>query len=77
MFLVNTCSVAGLSKLVKITEWARTAGLTQSKAYKAVSLMPNGVRVQLGGRVYLNLDRLSDWLEKGGNVELRKQPEGA
>lgn len=57
-----------LPTLIKVAEFAQKAGLSRSQAYEVVRRMPEGVKVRLGGRVRLNLDRLCDWLSQGGNI---------
>lgn len=62
-------TVTALPKLIKVwPDWGQPAGLSRVQAYEAANRMPPGVRVKLGHRVRLNVDRLAEWLEQGGNL---------
>lgn len=61
------CSV--LPTLIKVwPDWGQRAGLSRVQAYDCANRMPPGVRIKLGNRVRLNVDRLAEWLAAGGSI---------
>lgn len=66
-FPVNNLSV--LPTLIRVwPDWGQQAGLSRVQAYDCANRMPAGVRIKMGNRVRLDVDRLADWLAKGGNL---------
>ena len=55
--------------LIKIwPTWGQENGLSRAAAYAAANKMPPGVRVQIGGRLRLNSQRLAEYLNSGGDL---------
>lgn len=62
-------NVSVLPTLIKVwPDWGQRAGLSRVQSYECANQMPPGVRIKLGNRVRLNVDRLADWLSKGGSL---------
>ena len=57
-----------LPRLIKIEEFAAAWGITGHQKYAAVRRLPAGVRVRLGTRVRINLERVQAWFAAGGEL---------
>ena len=61
-----------LPKLISIwPDFGQSVGLTRGQSYNAANQMPANVRVQIGGRVWLNEERLLAYLRSGGDLAAR------
>ena len=61
-----------LPKLISIwPDFGQSVGLTRGQSYSAANQMPAGVKVQIGGRVLLNEERLLAYLRSGGDLAAR------
>jgi hypothetical protein len=57
-----------LPNLIKVNDFGELFGLTRSQSYDALRQLPPGVKVTLGRRVRVDLDRLREWLAQGGSI---------
>jgi hypothetical protein len=64
--------ISTLPRLGNVDDLANLLGLSQHEAYEAAKLLPAGVRVQIGRRLRIDLDRLREWLAQGGTLAGRR-----
>ena len=54
-------------RLITPAQWAQQNSWSRAKSYRLVKQLPNEIKVELGGRVYVNEQALTAWLAAGGD----------
>lgn len=55
-------------RLGRIEEMAERLNIPTMKAYPVAQNMPAGIRVMVGRRVRIDMDKLEEWIAKGGTL---------
>lgn len=65
-------TIIALPTLIPVwPDFGKSCGLSRGQSYVAASHLPVGVRVTVGGRTWLNADKLASYLESGGDLGSR------
>lgn len=57
-----------LPQLIGIPDFGRQNNMSRAQAYYTVNNMPASVKIRIGGRLWLNANRLAEYLENGGDI---------